>query len=323
MNRIVIRNILISVILIISVILVLLYKGRSPFGNRQSSFAIDKQKEITRIAFSEGNKELILTHEADKWMVNGTWEARKSGITFITGILKEMKIKSPVSGELFETEILEKGITPVKIKIFENSRLLSSFLVFKTGSNKYGNMMKLRERTKPFIVAVPGLEGDIGSAFTVNELFWQPFTIYNLLPSEISSVTFENLKDSGSSFRIKCINDTYIFSASGEILAGWDSARVKRYISYFTWIPFEKWAYDISAAERKKIESGNPVFRISVIKTDGKEKVLTMWERRAGEEGAIDSDRMWAKTNEREELFIVRFFDIDPLLKKRSYFFPE
>lgn len=323
MNRIVARNILLSVILIVSVILVLLYKARSPFGKNESSFAAEPKIEITGIEFSEGNNKVILTREGEKWMVNGISEARKSGIMLITGILTGMKIKSPVSPELFKTEIIEKGIAPVKVKVFENNRLLKSFYVFKTASNKYGNIMKIRERAKPFIVFVPGFEGDIGSAFIVNELFWQPFTVFNLLPSEISSVTLENVTDPPSSFRITSINDAYIFSASGNNLTGWDSARVKRYISYFTWIPFENWAFDISETDRKKIESENPVFRIKVTKTDGKETTLTLWERHSGEEGTKDSDRMWAKTNEKDELFIIRFFDIDPILKKRSYFFPE
>jgi hypothetical protein len=36
-----------------------------------------------------------------------------------------------------------------------------------------------------------------------------------------------------------------------------------------------------------------------------------------------DSDRLFGKTQNNDELFIIRYFDIDPLLKKRSYFFPE
>ena len=61
--------------------------------------------------------------------------------------------------------------------------------------------MKLRERSKPFIVYVPGNEVEIGSAFTLNELFWRPYTVFNLLPSEIYSVTLENIADTASSFQ--------------------------------------------------------------------------------------------------------------------------
>ena len=68
------------------------------------------------------------------------------------------------------------------MKVFEKGKLIKSFLVYKTASNKYGNIMKLRESSKPFIVFVPGNEVEIGSAFTMNELFWQPYTVFSFSP---------------------------------------------------------------------------------------------------------------------------------------------
>ena len=36
-----------------------------------------------------------------------------------------------------------------------------------------------------------------------------------------------------------------------------------------------------------------------------------------------DSDRLYGKTKSVNEFFIIRYFDIDPLLKKSSYFLRE
>ena len=47
-------------------------------------------------------------------LINGKAEARKSGILFILRILQEIKIKSPVSPELFKSEITDKGIDTCK-----------------------------------------------------------------------------------------------------------------------------------------------------------------------------------------------------------------
>jgi hypothetical protein len=30
---------------------------------------------------------------------------------------------------------------------------------------------------------------------------------------------------------------------------------------------------------------------------------------------------VWGKTNNRDDVFVMRYFDLDPILKKRSYFF--
>jgi hypothetical protein len=323
MNKIFIRGVVLSIVVVL--LLVILLKSRTPFGKDNSSFATDPQKKITRIEFSEDGHQLFLLKEGENWLINGKTEARKSGILFILRILQEIKIKSPVSPELFDNEITGKGIAPVKVRVFEKRKLIKTFLVYKTRANIYGNVMKIKEGSKPFIVYVPGFEGDIGSGFNMNELFWQPYTVFNLLPSEIARVELENLTDSTSSFTIVNNNNHYAISDRDGDLTGWDSTLVTRYLSYFTWIPFESWAFDTGTEEKKIIESRLPMYRISVTTNLGVKTVLTLWEKMSAENGSKtkDSDRLFGKTQTSNEFFIIRYFDIDPLLKKRLYFFPE
>jgi hypothetical protein len=298
---------------------------RSPFGKSNSSFASEPAEEITKIEFSESGKRLTLEKKGETWLINGKSEARKNGVLFILRILKEIKIKSPISSELFEREILSKNVIPVRVKVFEKRKLLKTFMVYKTGSNSYGNIMKMKESAKPFIVFVPGYDGDIGSGFTLNELFWKPYIVFNLLPSEIASVNLENLSDTSASFSIVNRNHHYLLSGNSGRLTGWDSALVVRYISYFAFVPFESWAFNIGESERKSIESQEPLYRVEVITTTGKRNLLILWGMVTGKNGAneVDSDRLLGKTGEKDELFIMRYFDIDPLLKKRSYFFQK
>jgi hypothetical protein len=323
MNKILIRSFLLFIIT--GLLLLIILRSRSPFGKTNSSFASEPKHEITKIEFSESGKRLTLEKKSESWMINGKTETRKNGVYYILRILKEIKIKSPVSQELFESEITRKNVSPVKVRVYEHRKLLKTFLVYKTGSNIYGNIMKIKESSKPFIVYVPGYEGDIGSGFTINELFWQPYTVFNLLPSEIASVNFENLSDTASSFSI--INRDHHYSLSGAAgnLRGWDPSLIERYISYFAWVPFESWAFEIGIAEKKSIEAQQPLYRITVISTTGRKNVLSLWGMQSGKSGAtaIDSDRLLGKTEAADELFILRYFDIDPLIKKRSYFFPQ
>lgn len=323
MNKIVFRGLFFTIAVIL--LIVVLPKRISPFGKSNSSFSSEPKKEITKIEFSEKGRKLSLEKKGADWLLNGNIETRKNSILFILRILQEIEIKSTVSAELFETVITAKEIVPVEVRVYEKRRLLNSFLVYKTQSNIYGNIMKKREGSKPFIVYVPGFEGDIGSGFILNELFWQPYTVFNLLPSEIESVEFENLSDSSSSFSIINQNNHFILFAVKGTLTGWDSTLVNRYISYFTWIPFESWAFEIGEEEKKKVESQQPLYKITVCNTVGKKTVLTLWERSINENGTYsnDSDRLLGKTEKSHEFFIMRYFDIDPLLKKRSYFFTQ
>jgi len=319
------KTIRFSVIAIpVFVLMIYLLRDRSPFGEKNTSFSVKHGKEITRIELKDNAGSLNLEKKGEEWFLNNKHETRKSSILFILKILKEMEIKSPVAPEYFNKEIVGNGIFPVRVKVYEKSKILRSFLVYKTASNSYGNIMKLKESSKPFIIYVPGSELEIGSAFTMNELFWQPYTVFNLLPSEIITVTLENIADTASSFRIKNENHTLrLFSQSKE-LSGWDTSRVIRFLSYFTHVPFESWAFNLSPGETEKIKNGEPLCRIEVVSSAGEKKVVTLWERTIVEKGVNnkDTDRLWAKTDRNDAIFIIRFTDIDPLLKKRSYFFP-
>jgi hypothetical protein len=317
MNKILIRIILLAVIA--GLFILLLLNVRSPFGKNNSSFASEPVKEITRIDFSQDGKKLSLSKDGPVWTVNGKTEVRKSGLNFILRVLSEIKIKSPVSPELFKSEIIEKNIAPVKVRVFENSRVIKSFLVYKTSSNVYGNIMKIKESSKPFIVYVPGYEGDIGAGFTLNEIFWQPYTVFEYLPSEITQIKFENMSDSVSSFTLLNKNHHYFMSGDAGNKTAWDSSLVYRYISYFARVPFESWAFEIGDEEQKKIEAQQPLYRITVTGTLNRKTILTIWP--IPTPSGPDSDRVYGKTDNKSNLFIMRYFDIDPLIKKRSYFF--
>lgn len=302
----------------------ILFRDKSAFGKKNSSFSVGPEKEITAIEFSDGTGRLRLSKNGDTWMVNNKSEARKSSIVFITRILKDMAVKSPVSPELFHNEIVSRNIKPVRVRVFENRRIIRSFLVYKTSSNVYGNIMTMRDGAKPFIVFVPGNETEIGSAFTLKELFWLPFTVFNLLPSEIKSVTLENHLDQSSSFSIKAADHKFILSDMSKELTGWDTSRIVRFLSYFVHIPFESWDFNLSESEKNSIITGDPAYRIIVGKTNGKQITLTLWERSLNENGSIgkDTDRLLGKTDSVDELFVIRYMDVDPILKKSSYFFP-
>ena len=96
-------------------------------------------------------------------------------------------------------------------------------------------------------------EVEIGSAFNLNELFWQPFTLFELMPSEISSVTLENYREPEYLFYIKERGWRFYSSGFEKLMSGWDKSRVIRYVSYFTHIPFESWALDLSPEKIQEI----------------------------------------------------------------------
>jgi len=323
MNRLIVRYFLIFIGT--GILLLFLLRGRTPFGKDNSSFSVEPDILVTRIDLFQGDKKLSIEKSGEYWLINNKDEARKTAILFILRTLREIKITSPVSAEIFDKEIISKNIDPVKVNIYAKRRLVKSFFVYITASNIYGNIMKIKPASKPFIVYVPGYEENIGTHFIVNDLYWKPYSVFNLLPSQIDRVKVEFPDDTTSSYIVNY--DKKIFSVSDlkKNISGWDSMKVKRYLTYFTSIAFETWAFDFPESEKKTLDSVPPLIKISVKESQGEEIVLTVWEKWSFADGnkKKDSDRVWAKTNNRDEIFIMRYFDLDPILKKRSYFFTE
>lgn len=312
-------------ILIILAAAVYLLKDRSPFGKNNTSFSVTDGKNITRVEFLQGEKELTLEKADDDWMVNRTMIARKSAVAFLIKTLETVEIKSPVSAAIFRNEIIDKAVNPVKVSVFEKRRLVKSFFVFKTSSNIYGNISKLKPNSKPYITYVPGYEGDIGVAFNLNDLYWQPFTVFNYLPSMIQAVDLEYLSQPEASFRIESDGGRLVLADSSGKLSGWDTARIRRYLSYFTMVQFESWELDLSSEKADSIMKGKPLIRLAVTEQGGAKRVLTVWERMkyVNGSGSTDTDRVWGKTDDKPHLFVMRYFDLDPILKRKSYFFGE
>lgn len=296
---------------------------RSPFRKNNTSFSVKPGTEITGIDLIQGEQKVILRKDGDKWKLNKTYEARNSAVEFIILTLKEMRVKSTVSSEKFGQEIVDRKIEPVRVNVYQKRRLIRSFYVYKTGSNIYGNIMKMRPSANPYIVYMPGYEDNIGSHFLVSELFWQPFTVFRLLPSQIESVELRNFVEPEASFTVRnARNGFFVYDSTG-IAAGCDTARVKRYFSYFVSVAFEAWAFDLNEEQKREIVTSEPLYRVIVKKADGGTITLTVREKWKNENGkkVIDTDRVWGETDDGRGLFVMRYFDLDPVLKKKSYFF--
>jgi hypothetical protein len=312
-------------IVAIGAIIFFIIKGRAPFGKSNSSFAVKSDTEITRIDMFQGDRKLSLEKSGDKWLINKKYEARKGAILFMLRTLSEMRIKSPVSSEILDIEIIKKKVEPVKVNVYEKRRLIKSFFVYKTGSNVYGNIMRMKTVSKPFIVYIPGYEDNIGNHFIANELFWRPYMVFHLLPSQITEIKLENIADSSSSFIIHRRDRIISLSGLNGNISRWDTARVKRYLTYFTAVSFDTWAFELTGNEKREIESASPAFIISVRQTDGDEIILKIWDKWIIVNGGKkpDTDRVWGKTNKSDELFVMRYLDLDPIIKKRFYFHKE
>ncbi|MBM3420311.1 MAG: hypothetical protein FJY11_04160 [Bacteroidetes bacterium] len=71
--------------------------------------------------------------------------------------------------------------------------------------------------------------------------------------------------------------------------------------------------------------SSRPFAIITLELADGKSKTLRLWNKTIISDSVTvqDTDRAWGNLNDAGNLFVVRYYDIDPILRKMSYFFQQ
>ena len=313
------------IIIVVLIVSLYLLRDRSPFGKSNSSFTVKEGTEITGIDLLKEDKKVSLRKHDNDWTLIDGREVRKQAVLMLERIVGSLEIKSPVTPESFDNDVVKKGIIPVRVNLRNGRRTVKSFWVYITDSNIYGNVMKVRVNSKPYIVYMPGFEGDIGKYFNPDPRFWQPFLIFSYLPSEIKSLDFRNMSDPSSSFRIENDNELISLSDNSGVLTGWDTTKVKRYLSYFTAVQFERWATELDPGKSDSIAGSRPIYIIGLQENNGSGRILSVWQKNesADDTGKIDTDRAWGKINNSGPMFLIRYFDLDPLIKRKSYFFEK
>ncbi|MFO7852718.1 MAG: hypothetical protein ACQERS_00160 [Bacteroidota bacterium] len=310
------------ILIVISVVVLFLIGRHVPFGADNSVFHVENAGRIKRITIRDNRRSVNLNLESGRWYVNGEKEARPRAVNLILKALEDIRIKSPVSAGLYKEVLDNKNTREIEVKVYDKRKILQSFYIYRNAKEKHPGIMQKRKKTKPFIVHIPGYEIDPSSYFVTDETYWVPFTVFELSPDEITEIHFEYFHKPDSSFCLEHEGGAITYSSehySHEII---DTMAIARYFSYFTYVPFEKWAYDINANEKDSITSRRPYFSLEVITEHSDTTELFTWEKYIRKENITkeDTDRLWGSLNRGEDLFIIKYYDLDPLIKGPSYF---
>ncbi|HUS87085.1 MAG TPA: hypothetical protein VMW76_07595 [Bacteroidales bacterium] len=311
-----------GVLILVLITLVLILSNNGLFNTNDSNFAIDSKEEIERIEIESGEDRLVLSESSGGWLVNAKWPAREPAIDFLIKTLRGLEVKSTVSDELFKSEITNRDINPVEVKVYGARKMLSGFMIFRTENIPGGNIVKKNTNSKPYIVHLPGYDLNPGAHFVTDIRFWRPYSVFDLSNGSIESVSLAYGGKEEADIMISSNDTGYVIMLKGKSPDSVDTTSIRRYLAYFSYVPFERWAFDLEEAERLKIVEQVPEFRIGVKFSDGRSVTFFGWQRiiSSGESIEYDTDRIWGSVNNGDDIFIARYFDIDPLLKSVDYF---
>lgn len=316
------RRITAGIVIIIIILSVLLISRFRPFRTGNKVFYVENTDRISRILISGEKKSVELYRSQDGWHVNGEYPVRPGAMDFLLSTIRNIRIKSPVSDILYSDIIENKSTRHIEVQVYKKRRLVQSFHIYLNMDEEYPGIMQKSERTKPFTMHLPGYDTDPCLHFVPESKFWMPLTVFDLRPERISEIHMHYFESPDSSFSlVRHGGEIKIISEEHPGVAA-DTMAAVRYFSYFTWVPMQEWVYDIAQERKDSIVDGKRYFSLEVITGDPDTLELSTYTmmRREGDSLVNDTDRLWGSLNRGEDLFIVRYYDLDPLIKGPSYF---
>lgn len=294
------------------------------FINQVPDFAVKDEETIKKIEFKSDKGVVSLEKKNEIWVLNGVGVARKDAVKALLKTLTNIEIKSPIKKEKLNSILSGNGIETVQVRISGSLKQLKKYTVYKVSSNPYGNIMTKGKKESSYINHLPGYSGDIGVFYTTRLNYWKPHILFDYNIGDISSVELIKGDDPINSYTISR-NESGSFilgDVDGEALKSADPGQVTRYLSYFHNIGFEKYVEPESGIFTEKILQSQALYTIRVKNVQGDVKVVKIYPV-FHEESLTETDKnyAYASVSGENELVLVKYFALDPILKSLDYFF--
>jgi hypothetical protein len=301
---------------------------RSGTYNRSDvEFAVTDTSLITGVEIAGGGRQVSLTRHDGTWSVNGSAPVRRDRMTGMLVLLSRLEVLSPVSrsraGEVSRQLQQEGKRVTVNLKKGGDRE----YFVIYEGKETDATYMMLVDADTPFRMGVRGYrQRDLAALYATDERYWRQNILLHFLPEQIASISLRNNLDPAKTFHL-ARNEQGVFEmATGVVPGDWlrpAAARLQQYLGYFNGVRFESYA-DMRQDETVKYTyHDEPDYVLEVSSTAGSQTTLELfpvyWVDLSGTK-KMDLNLLYARMNDLDGMVIVKYPEIDPLLKDPGYF---
>jgi hypothetical protein len=283
-------------------------------------FALSDTTEISRIEISSRADTVVLQQTGDNWVVNQTYNAKIKLIKGIMGLLTTMEINAPVPKKFRQVVLNEFNRKSIHVKFESNTQTLKEFEICDIDSLQLGSFIKKPDSNDVYIVRIPGFNNPLTLFFPDNIQVWREKVIFRYKPWEILTIHVDYPSMHQASFILDLSNPKQIALRNNQnskpVLLNKDN--ITPYLLNFQSIPF----HSLPVYKRGLIDSlkkSTPYCIISVKNIDNQlNKLCTYTVPTHGKSGKIDLFKMYAVIQNDTIPFILKYTDIDPVMKKFS-----
>ncbi len=292
-------------------------------------FAVLDTASIQKIFITDkGKHQILLVREKNNWKVNDRFYTRKDAIDLLLAGIHDIHVNRPVSINEHNNVVKDMASSALKVQIFTTEKEpIKTYYVGGTAKDYQGNYFLMDGSEQPYVVEIPGFNGEVSVRYIREEIDWRNRTICKLLPSEIQSIEvkyFDERKDESFKMEAKNLNE-FILTPNG-------NADGKKCFSLFNeFRKLNSLAYVMDLPEIQPYKTKPPFAIVDVITKTGNRQTLELAHvplgRRSkkqfddfGKPMSFDSENYYAWINNHTDFVMIQDFTLRNILKLRKDF---
>ena len=311
-----------SVLIVIAIILLLTdKKGTLKFD--YTGFSVKDTLNIISIRIQKNNSFLVLERKAGRWTVNKKYNANTHLINKLLDCIRNVEVAAPVPKHMKNEIIYRMRDSSIVVSISSQSKIVRMFRFIDSQLLNGESIAIIEGENEPYVVHSSGFENKLSKIFTTNALMWRERLLFHYKPYEIKEVTLDYNQKSESSFILKVSGEDYFlqqFPVSNKITKI-SKEKGLQYFLNFKSVPFH-WIYPARLKYVSDSLSNQPPFcKIKVTDIDNQVNIVNIYQiPEANKKGGFNLDKMYAQFQRDSIPVIVKYIDIDPIIKEFSDF---
>lgn len=288
------------------------------FAPGDAAFAVEDTADVyglvlTQYREGEAGQQVRLERQPDgDWRYNGSYPAMRPRVSNLLQVMSRLEVREVINEAAQANANRFFATIHTRVDAYDqDGDLLLSYDVGSETPNAKGTLMRMRDSETPYVVELPGLQGYVKAAYSLDPHFWRANRLFDANLGRL--LRFSVLyREPERSFTLERVNDS-TFALAGPGKAA-DPKRLSQYLSRFEGQVYgETFAEERFPGRRQKLAALDPDIRIVANYRDGSERSLVLYDR------DDNPNSLFGWLESENELLTIQHFVIDPFLRTRAY----
>ena len=313
---------LLAILLIIAVVLFMKDK-KGTLSLDFNGFSVKDTSVVTAIRIQNNASTVVLQRKGSKWTVNQIYNANPRAIMKLLGTIRHFQISAPVPRKLKKEILQEMNDSATIVSIVSAGDVIKKYRIMDSNALQEGSVAMIDGENDPYVVNTAGFGGRPTVFFTTNTLVWRDRTIFHYTPDEIMAIEINYPDKVSSSFALSFLGDRNILlrSLATNKITKVQKDKAIQFLLNFRSVPFH-WIFPEPVKSiNDSISHKIPYCEIKVKNVDNQITLVKTFRIPAKDKpGEFNMDKMYAQFQDDSIPVIVKYIDIDPIMKEYADF---